>query len=163
MSCSTSQNKRDSITQLKDRNPGNRRDDSRGIKRSHQRQEKVFGTSKNDEKETLAPKRKKNNEICCYCNLEPHDIGDCGRFMNLSITDRWNWAKENKMCFKCLKVSDHHQNNCSEAPCGIEECSQKHHRSLHRYQAKEKRIARSETTNIINKHAESHNLQSEEL
>lgn len=67
------------------------------------------------------------------------------------------------MCFKCLKVSSHHQNNCSEAPCGIEECTQKHHRSLHRYSAKEKGAARNEKANMISDREETHSLQSEKL
>ena len=45
--------------------------------------------------------------------------------------DRWQIAKERKLCFRCL-ASDHREKDCTKARIrGIVGCSRNHHRLLH--------------------------------
>ncbi|XP_047992723.1 uncharacterized protein LOC125231325 [Leguminivora glycinivorella] len=68
--------------------------------------------------------------LCLYCNSKTHLLKNCEQFLRLSIDERWEWAKEAKVCFKCLK-SRHHRESCRARPCGTEGCRMSHNRLLH--------------------------------
>ncbi|XP_013135105.1 PREDICTED: uncharacterized protein LOC106100681 [Papilio polytes] len=48
----------------------------------------------------------------------------------MSVTERWSWAQDNKICFNCLR-SRHRRFSCKEKRCGVDECRGRHHEMLH--------------------------------
>ena len=55
----------------------------------------------------------------------------CRRFQNLGVNERWNIAKDKRLCFRCL-ASDHEGRACAKArPCNINGCKRNHHYLLH--------------------------------
>lgn len=82
---------------------------------------------------------------CGYCESSSHRVIDCDKFTRLSISDRWNWASENRVCFRCLISNEHRQSKCREMGCNITKCRGTHHRLLHRVKNKS---VDSETSNL---------------
>ena len=68
---------------------------------------------------------------CGVCN-GTHTVEKCEEFLKLSITDRWNTARKQGLCYRCLK-RNHMRRTCwIKNMCGEESCVQDHHKSLHR-------------------------------
>ncbi|GBP43715.1 hypothetical protein EVAR_29696_1 [Eumeta japonica] len=65
--------------------------------------------------------------ICPLCNNE-YGLPDCGEFVKLNISERWDAAKKLRMCFRYLK-GRHVQAMCRGKPCKT--CQGGHHRLLH--------------------------------
>ncbi|GBP12287.1 hypothetical protein EVAR_75581_1 [Eumeta japonica] len=64
--------------------------------------------------------------ICPLCNNE-HGLPDCGEFVKLNMSEKWDAAKRLRMCFRCLRGV-----TCKPRagkPCKI--CRGGHHRLLH--------------------------------
>ena len=85
---------------------------------------------------------KPTNHRCWLCRNSTHWPDQCPKFAALSIDDRLKKAKENHVCFSCLKRAgrDHRVANCSRRQqCTIEEngaqCNQFHHILLHKSKA----------------------------
>lgn len=77
---------------------------------------------------------KQTNHRCWLCRNSTHWPVQCPKFAALSIDDRLKKAKENHVCFSCLKRAgrDHRVANCTRRQqCTIEEngaqCNQFHH------------------------------------
>ena len=76
---------------------------------------------------------------CWICLNSAHWPDQCPKFAQLSIDDRYRSAKENNVCFSCLKKAgkDHKASNCSRRrQCpkldnGIQ-CTSFHHQLLHK-------------------------------
>lgn len=69
-------------------------------------------------------------KICKVCS-DNHDIWNCSIFKQLSAAQRWNKAKELKLCFRCLG-SGHSGSTCNRMKvCGIQGCRKNHNRLLH--------------------------------
>ncbi|XP_075991225.1 uncharacterized protein LOC142986591 [Anticarsia gemmatalis] len=66
---------------------------------------------------------------CLVCKKE-HQLTDCRRFRSASVNERWDIAKKNKICFRCL-LSSHRRENCQSKACGEDGCDMAHHRLLH--------------------------------
>ena len=67
---------------------------------------------------------------CKKCNGQ-HKIDSCTKFKELSAKDRFNFAKEKRLCFGCLEES-HMSRNCSKKKeCGKDDCKKRHHPLLH--------------------------------
>ncbi|GBP95025.1 hypothetical protein EVAR_91832_1 [Eumeta japonica] len=62
--------------------------------------------------------------ICPLCNNE-HGLPDCGEFVKLNMSEKWDAAKRLRMCFRCLRAVTCHRGK----PCKI--CRGGHHRLLH--------------------------------
>ena len=85
---------------------------------------------------------KQTNHRCWLCRNSTHWPDQCPKFAALSIDDRLKKAKENHVCFSCLKRAgrDHRVANCTRRQqCTIEEngaqCNQFHHILLHKSKA----------------------------
>ena len=68
---------------------------------------------------------------CSLCQSLDHGVWFCKQFHDKGVDDRWQFAKERKLCFRCL-ATDHRGKDCRKARrCGIEGCPRNHHRLLH--------------------------------
>ena len=67
-----------------------------------------------------------------YCAefFSVHVLEKCEKFASLSVDEHWNWAKEQRMCFKCLEVR-HRKSKCKARGCSVRDCAKPHHRLLH--------------------------------
>ena len=67
---------------------------------------------------------------CCVCGGN-HGVWRCENFKQKTLHQRWDLAKEKKLCFRCL--SDNHRGiDCPRSrPCGINKCTKSHNRLLH--------------------------------
>jgi len=63
---------------------------------------------------------------CCVCGRD-HKLSSCLTFINMPAQERFQVARDNKLCFNCL--DGHHQSRyCKKTSC---ECGRKHSRLLH--------------------------------
>ena len=68
---------------------------------------------------------------CSACQGQ-HGIWACAKYKGMSISQRWQLAKDKKLCFRCLGDS-HAGNQCRRSQvCGINRCQKTHHRLLHK-------------------------------
>ena len=68
---------------------------------------------------------------CSLCQSLDHGVWFCKLFHDKGVDDRWQFAKEKKLCFRCL-ATDHRGKDCRKARiCGIGGCPRNHHRLLH--------------------------------
>ncbi|XP_065639456.1 uncharacterized protein LOC136072233 [Hydra vulgaris] len=77
--------------------------------------------------------KKKINWIqkCSVCKNN-HKIWECPTFQNQNIKGRWETAKKNKLCFRCLN-SNHSSKECRNTRvCGIDGCTDTHNCLLHK-------------------------------
>ncbi|KAF9809777.1 hypothetical protein SFRURICE_000258 [Spodoptera frugiperda] len=76
-------------------------------------------------------RQKTSSERCPACKQHGHKLPDCSKYKQLDIDKRWNIAKSNNMCFRCLR-SKHRRNMCRAPTCDVKECNMKHHKLLHK-------------------------------
>ena len=68
--------------------------------------------------------------LCKVCNGR-HGVWACDAFRNMDIRQRWNVAKQFKLCFRCLG-DDHSGNQCTRSRvCDIHGCQETHSKLLH--------------------------------
>ena len=69
--------------------------------------------------------------VCKVCG-KSHGAWACPEFKQMDIQSRWDCAKQNKLCFRCL--GDGHLGQfCNRTRvCGIDGCIEIHHRLLHK-------------------------------
>ena len=68
---------------------------------------------------------------CLDCGKN-HGIWKCSEFSRRTVADRWNFAKHNKLCFRCL-AQGHQGKDCPRSrQCGQDGCTDFHHRLLHK-------------------------------
>lgn len=67
---------------------------------------------------------------CFVCGAN-HEITRCSKFIKMDVADRWEWAKTNGVCFKCLKKR-HRRSACKSKLCEVDECRRPHHSLLHK-------------------------------
>lgn len=58
---------------------------------------------------------------CEFCKKKGHKIYRYFGFKDLKLQDRWNWVKENKICYKCLRKG-HTSVKCKRFNCQIAGC-----------------------------------------
>ena len=69
---------------------------------------------------------------CTFCKGLHHGIWGCRQFERKSVEERWTFAKENQLCFRCLS-KDHRGKDCQRSQqCKVNGCRLNHHRLLHR-------------------------------
>ena len=67
---------------------------------------------------------------CAVCH-GPHQVTSCKKWGETSIANRWEIAKRNELCYRCLR-SGHQGKNCPENNrCDINDCKGTHHFHLH--------------------------------
>ena len=68
---------------------------------------------------------------CQCCNGGEHPIWLCPEFEKQTVSQRWAAAKRSKSCYRCL-ATGHSGKDCPrDRECGINGCTQHHHRLLH--------------------------------
>ena len=74
-----------------------------------------------------------NDFLCAFCDKRGHETSQCAKVRDKSCEDRWNIAKEKRLCFNCLRPTNnfHNSGNCRQPSCTAEGCGKKHHRLLH--------------------------------
>ena len=84
-----------------------------------------------DEKVENSYFTKSDNQTNLNCHLcqEKHDLKSCSIFKNMTTDQRWDVAKKNRLCFRCLR-RNHRIGLCTtNERCSI--CNSKHHTLLH--------------------------------
>lgn len=76
-------------------------------------------------------RQKTSSERCPACKQHGHKLPDCSKYKQLDIDKRWDIAKYNNMCFRCLR-SKHRRNMCRAPICDVKGCNMKHHKLLHK-------------------------------
>ena len=80
-------------------------------------------------KQIMSVIRKKMPCLDCGKN---HGIWNCPEFNRRKVADRWNFAKHNQLCFRCL-AQGHQGKACPRSrQCGQDGCTDLHHRLLHK-------------------------------
>lgn len=64
---------------------------------------------------------------CLACEGSYHPLFQCKKFIELSVSDRFDVAKKHKLCFNCLRK---HSGDCRFGPCPM--CGKKHNKLLHK-------------------------------
>ena len=110
--------------------------------------ETVHGLSGNVVNETTAPTGARNKyqitffgdtkgnrdvkKLTCKVCGSSHGAWNCANFIHLSLPDRWDTAKDLKLCFRCLG-DNHFGRSCPRSrQCGQNGCKELHHKLLHR-------------------------------
>ncbi|UYV80978.1 hypothetical protein LAZ67_19002335 [Cordylochernes scorpioides] len=73
-----------------------------------------------------------NAQICIACKAG-HRIYNCTTFSTMPIEQKWEFVKQNKLCYNCLKKG-HTRTTCYQGPC--KKCNKNHHTLLHRLDTK---------------------------
>lgn len=78
---------------------------------------------------SLIVNSKEPKKICILCK-ETHSLNKCAQFQNMDIDKRFEFVRNNKLCYNCLN-GQHRISNCiSKHLCNI--CHQRHNSLLHR-------------------------------
>ena len=68
---------------------------------------------------------------CVDCGKN-HGVWTCPDFKRRKVADRWNIAKQNELCYRCLGQG-HQGKTCPRSrTCGIDCCTDHHHKLLHK-------------------------------
>lgn len=71
-----------------------------------------------------------SSKHCKYCDDNGHVASECVKFKDLSVSKRWDMARRKFMCVCCL--GKHILRNCGVVKnCGVNGCTQPHHKLLH--------------------------------
>ena len=82
-----------------------------------------LGKMRNFHRAVIGNGRRNVRSPCSLCqSLLDHGVWFCKQFLDKRVNDRWHFAKERKLCFRCL-ATDHSRKDCRKARiCGIEGC-----------------------------------------
>lgn len=83
-----------------------------------------------------------NTVQCTFCKND-HKLFKCPQFRALSLTERFDYVKLNKLCINCLN-SNHRVTECKSRKCSNSQ--QKHNTLLHREQANDTSAERSNSS-----------------
>nr|XP_053614896.1 uncharacterized protein LOC128677804 [Plodia interpunctella] len=68
--------------------------------------------------------------MCPICNASSHYTPACPKFISITASERWEAARKNKLCFRCLgKRTWNHR--CKGKKCEAQGCEYYHHKLLH--------------------------------
>lgn len=82
------------------------------------------------EKGTVHNVTRESTPKCVVCQ-GARQVTSCKDWGETSIANRWEIAKRNELCYRCLR-SGHQGKNCPENNrCGINDCNRTHHFHLH--------------------------------
>ena len=69
----------------------------------------------------------------CNCNVcsGQHSVLKCNRFKQMTVPERWAFAKQSRLCYRCLD-DGHIGSKCTKSRhCGVDDCTKTHNRFLH--------------------------------
>lgn len=90
---------------------------------------------------------------CHYCKDTGHKVSQCSNYVSLSVSEKKEFMKKNRLCFNCMAVG-HSTSDCSSiSRCRT--CNGKHHSSIHieysaSYSAGERQQSSSNNENVKN-------------
>ncbi len=67
---------------------------------------------------------------CVICKDQSHPIYKCNKFTDASVTQKWNWTKQHKMCSNCLNTNHQLADCTSTYRC--RHCGEQHNYLLHK-------------------------------
>ncbi|XP_045495970.1 uncharacterized protein LOC123694549 [Colias croceus] len=70
-----------------------------------------------------------NRNRCVVCTGD-HDTIECKKFTQATVQERWDIAKEKKLCYSCLRYRTR-MHRCKRVRCDIDQCQYWHHKLLH--------------------------------
>ncbi|XP_028413601.1 uncharacterized protein LOC114536441 [Dendronephthya gigantea] len=98
-----------------------------------------FGTrvnqgNRNEESESFkeeSQNRSQRKISCFHCQKDDHSLNDCKEFLALTFDQRKTFMREKRICFNCLKSTNHIAKKCDQhkPECGT--CNQRHATALH--------------------------------
>ena len=94
-----------------------------------QSQGNVTGKSKS-RSFTASANHKPQSTTCIVCNAS-HKIYSCPIYESKSIDERWAFAKQHRLCYRCLGASHRGAECRSSRSCPAPGCKKTHHRLLH--------------------------------
>ena len=69
--------------------------------------------------------------LCSFCGAD-QCIWQCQKYLQKSVHDRWNFAKQFRLCYQC-SIDEHLGKLCPKSrQCGQDRCQKQHHRLLHK-------------------------------
>ena len=81
--------------------------------------------------ETGAIRSLQKQILCRLCGAN-HCIWQCQKYLQKSVPERWNFAKQFRLCYRCL-VGGHLGRLCPKSrQCRLNGCQKLHHRLLHK-------------------------------
>ena len=91
----------------------------------------IFGElGKKPEKSSKKVFFSKSKQPCLCCKKNNHELNDCIYFNKKSQDEKRKFIKDKKICFGCMKSSDHSSKECKNR-LSCTKCSGKHPTSLH--------------------------------
>ena len=91
--------------------------------------EKVYATF--EPKTDLQYKLPAKSNPCICCGKDNHCLDDCFFFLQKTIENREDFIKSKKLCFGCLKYSNHRSKDC-KLRLTCKKCGKSHPTSLHK-------------------------------
>ncbi|XP_055912928.1 uncharacterized protein LOC129946684 [Eupeodes corollae] len=99
----------------------------------------------------------KSTPSCPKCQ-DSHLLSSCPKFISFSIDSRWEFVRNNSLCFNCLR-SGHAYNNC-RLTVRCHKCHSRHHSLLHTSQSQNSTQSTFQTSNQNSNAASHSNLRS---
>ena len=75
--------------------------------------------------------KQKRQFVCMHCG-GAHGIWNCTEFQKLNVSQRWDFAKQFYLCFRCLCDSHRGQQCLRSRICGVHGRKEIHHYLLHK-------------------------------
>ena len=82
------------------------------------------------ERPTISGPRRRDIKKCKLCN-HPHGLWACDSFRKMTVNQRWDIAREQRVCFRCLSYGHQGEACVRSRICGLNGCRSAHHRLLH--------------------------------
>lgn len=117
----------------------------------------ISSTTENIHKDHTTDERIINKPVkkCIFC-CKLHNINKCDKFLALSVSDRWQFIKKNKVCHRCLENRSHKFNLCkTKSPCSVGGCIYKHHSLLHNLDNNQNMLSHADVKNYFASDSES--------
>ena len=98
-----------------------------------------------------------NKSVCSYCKQQQHFINKCPKFLSLSYEKRFEFVKENRLCFKCLNFG--HKSSDCKVDIKCFKCDRRHNVLLHNDNHQETKQDSQENTVVKSRYKEPDNVQ----
>ncbi|XP_063826507.1 uncharacterized protein LOC135075990 [Ostrinia nubilalis] len=95
-----------------------------------QNSERRNSERQNSERQNSDRENSEMNRKCVLCSATGHSVAGCAKWRDSNTSQRWDLAKEKRLCFRCLRFRAR-GHNCKVIKCNIEGCENVHHRTLH--------------------------------
>ena len=86
-------------------------------------------TCKTQERPTMSSPKRRAIKKSQWCN--PHGLWACDSFRKMTVNQRWDIAREQRVCFRCLSYGHQGEACVRSRICGLNGCRSAHHYLLH--------------------------------